>query len=73
MGNAFKLKEERFRKHKEEKFYTEGGETQAEVAQRGRGCPFSGNIQDQVGEGSELPHLVEGSPAPCKVVGLHSL
>lgn len=38
MGNAFKLKEERFRKHKEEKFYTEGGETQAVVAQRGRGC-----------------------------------
>jgi len=32
-------------------FYGEGGETLAQVAQRGGFCPISGNIQDQVGRG----------------------
>lgn len=55
------------------KFYTEEGEAQAKVSQRGVGCSFSGNIQDQAGESSELPDLGEGAPAPCQVLGLDGL
>jgi len=35
--------------------YNEGGETLERVAQRGSGGPIPGNIQDQVGQGSEQP------------------
>ena len=44
-------------------FYTEGGEVPARVAQRGGGCPIPGNVQGQVGRGSEQPDLVEDVPA----------
>ena len=40
------------------------------VAQRGGGGPISGNIQDQVGQGSEQPDLVSGVPARWGGVGL---
>jgi len=36
-------------------------------------CPFPGNIQDQVGQGSEQPDLVSGVPARCGGVGLDDL
>ena len=35
-------------------FYDEGGETLKQVAQRGGRCPIPGNIQGQVGRGSNL-------------------
>ncbi|KAK4822058.1 hypothetical protein QYF61_008867, partial [Mycteria americana] len=51
---------------KEEIFYNEGGEALAQVAQRGGRCPIPGNIQGQVGWGSEQPDLVEDVPAYCR-------
>jgi len=54
-------------------FYSEGGETLAEVAQRGGRCPIPGNIQGQVGRGSEQPGLVEDVSAHCRGVGLADL
>jgi len=43
-------------------FYNEGGETLAQVAQRGGGCSIPGNIPGRVGRGSEPPDLVEDVP-----------
>ncbi len=57
----------------EKKNYNEGGRTLAQVAQRGGGCPIPGNIQGQVGRGSEQPDLVGDVPAPCRGVGLDDL
>ncbi|KAK4816181.1 hypothetical protein QYF61_012471 [Mycteria americana] len=54
-GKGFKLKEGRFI----------GSETLAQIAQRGGRRPIPGNIQGQVGWGSEQPDLVEGVPAHC--------
>ena len=45
------------------------GETLEQVAQRGSGGPIPGNIQGQVGQGSEQPGLVEDVPAHCRGVG----
>jgi len=42
----------------------------AQIAQRGGRCPIPGNIQGQVGQGSEQPGLVEDVPAHCRGVGL---
>jgi len=36
-----------------------------QIAQRGSGGPIPGNIQGQVGQGSEQPGLVEDIPAHC--------
>jgi len=58
---------------KEEILYNEGCETLERIAQRGRGGPIPGNIQDQVGQGSEQPDLVSGVPARCRGVGLDDL
>jgi len=54
-------------------FYDEGGETLAQVAQRGGRCPIPGNIPGQVGRGSEQPDPVEDVPAHCRGVGLDAL
>ena len=51
--------------YKEEILYNEGGEALEWVAQGGSGGPIPGNIQDQVGQGSEQPDLVSGVPAPA--------
>jgi len=53
--------------------YDEGGETLAQVARRSGRCPIPGNIQGQVGGGSEQPDLAEGVPAHCRGVGLDDL
>ena len=34
-------------------FYGKGGEALEQVAQRYRGCPISGDIQGQAGQGSD--------------------
>ena len=54
-------------------FLSEGGETLEQVAQRGSGGPIPGNIQGQVGRGSDQPGLVEDTPAHCRCVGLDDL
>ena len=59
--------------YKEEIFYHEGGETLEQVAQRGSGGPVSGNIQGQVGWGSEQAGLVEDVPTHCRGVGVDDL
>jgi len=51
---------------KEEILYSERSETLARAAQRGGRCPIPGNIQGQVGRGSEQPDLVEVVPAHCR-------
>jgi len=43
------------------------------VAQRGGRCPVLGNIQGQVGWGSEQPDLVVDVPAYYRAVGLDEL
>jgi len=58
---------------KEEIFYSEGGETLTQVAQRGGRGPIPGNIQGHVEWGSEQPCLVEDVPACCRGVGLDDL
>jgi len=72
--NGFKLKVGRFRLViRKIFFYDEGGETLAQVAQRGGRFPIPGNIQGQVGWGSELPDLVVDDTAYCKGVRLDDL
>ena len=56
---------EQFR-YKEDIFYSEGGETLAQVAWGGGRCPIPGNIQGQVGWGAEQPDPVEDFPACCR-------
>jgi len=73
-GNSFKLKESGFTLDIRKKFlYDEGGETLAQVAQRGGRCPIPGNIQGQAGQGSEQPDLLEDVAAYCSGVGLDDL
>jgi len=73
-GNIFKLNEGRFRPDIRKKFfYNECGEALELVAQRGSGSPISGNIQGQVGQGSEQPGLVEDVHTHCRELGLDDL
>jgi len=50
-----------------------GSETLEQIAQSSSGGPITGNIQGQVGWGSEQAGLVEDIPAHCKRVGLDVL
>lgn len=52
----------------EELFYNEGGNTLSQVAQRGSRNSTSGNIQGQVGRGSEQHDLAEDVPVHCRRV-----
>jgi len=70
---SFKLREGRVRLDIRKNFFYEGGETLERVAQRGSEGPIPGNIQAQVGGGSEQPGLVEDVPAYCKGLGLGDL
>jgi len=54
-------------------FSDEGGETLAQVAQRDGRCPIPGNIQGQIGRGSEQPGLVVDVPGHCRGVGLNDV
>jgi len=53
--------------------YSKGGETQAQIAQRGGGCPIPGDAQGQAGWGFEHPDLAVGVPVHCRGVGLDDL
>jgi len=57
----------------EDIFLNEGGETLAQVVQRGGSCSIPGSIQGQVGRGWGKPGLVEDVPAHFKAVGLDEL
>jgi len=57
------LKEGRFRLDVRKKFFSERGETLAQVAQRSCGCPLNCSVQSRVGWSSEQPGLVEDVPA----------
>jgi len=59
--------------YKEGMFYTEGGESLAQAAQRGCGGSIPGNIQGEVGQGSEQPGLAEHVATHCRGVGLDGL
>ena len=59
--------------YKEEIFYCKCAETLERVSQRGRRCPIPGNIEGQVGWGSEQPDLVVDAPAHCKGLGIDDL
>ena len=50
-------------------WYYMGGETLAQIAQRGGRCPTPGNIQGQAGQRSEQPDLVEDVPAYGRELG----
>ena len=54
-------------------FYGKGGATLDQVAQRGGRCPIPGNVQGQVGRGSEQPGLVEAALLTAGRVGLDGL
>jgi len=51
----------------------ECGETVEQVSKRGSGGPIPGNIQVQVGWGSEQPHVAEDDLAYCREVALDDL
>ena len=72
-SNGFKLREGRQTGSKEEILHHEGSEALAQVAQRSSGDPIPGNIQGQVGQGSEQPGLVADVPSHCRGVGLDDL
>ena len=57
----------------DEIFYKESGEALEQVAQRGDRCRNPGNIQGQVGWGSQKPVVAEDVPAHCKGVGRDDL
>jgi len=73
-GKGFRLEEGRFRLDiKKLVLYSKSSEALEQVAQRRGGCPIPGDIQGQVGWGSEQPDPAIGVPVHCRGVGLDDL
>ena len=68
-GKWFQTEREDIQIGYKEVFYNKSSEVLAQVAHIGGGCPVTGNIQDQAGQGSEQPDLVVGIPVHCRGVG----
>lgn len=54
----------------EEIFYSEGGETLKQFAQRSCTCHLPGDIQKQIGCGPEKPDLMDGNPVYRSMFGI---
>lgn len=67
-GKGFKLNVDAFWLDLRKEFYSKGGEMLSHVAQRCGRCPIPGSLQDQIGQGSGQPDLIEGVPAFCRWV-----
>jgi len=68
------LKEGRFRPDIKKRFFMMRVVKHWEqIAWGGGRCPIPGNIQGQVGQGSEQSDLIEDIPIHCRVVGLEGL
>lgn len=71
--SSFKLKECRFSLDIMKTFFNESGESLEQVLQGSCECPRPGNVNCQVGWGSEQGDLVESVPAHCRGVALDDL
>lgn len=67
MHDGFRLKDSRFRRDINNKFFpVRIGRHWEQVTQRSCGCAIPGNARGQIGKGSEQPDPVKGVPAMAR-------